>query len=371
MQKKYSSASLANDDKWAYSYDRCSGFAFVNGQKVQTTSQRYDAAIESLKTFIEKRVEWMDAQFTDVQGLYRSLGNQVSSKIAVTATEDSADGTVTATAKVTDTNVNAVTFLVNGKKAQVDGNVAVPLTNGQASITVDSRLLEAADGAMNTIEVLGLNGSAYVPGAMNFANIVTTNVQVPAVLTGTVSVTSSREGDVSYPGDTLTAKVGDDTNNTGTLSYQWYAGSTKIEGATKTTYVLTEAEIGKSVSVKVASTVETGQLQGDYTGTISEEPGPGPDPGPEEPAKLTGTASVASSRTGGISYPGDVLTVKVTQDNNSGILTYQWLANGAKITGATRATYMLTANEIGEKLTVEITSSVETGKISGDRKSVV
>ncbi len=365
LQKKYSSASLANDDKWAYSYDRCSGFAFVNGQKVQTTSQRYDAAIESLKTFIEKRVEWMDAQFTDVQGLYRSLGNQVSSKIAVTATEDSADGAVTATAKVTDTNVNAVTFLVNGKKAQVDGNVAVPLTNGQASITVDSRLLEAADGAMNTIEVLGLNGSAYVPGAMNFANIVTTNVQVPAVLTGTVSVTSSREGDVSYPGDTLTAKVGDDTNNTGTLSYQWYAGSTKIEGATKTTYVLTEAEIGKSVSVKVASTVETGQLQGDYTGTISEEPGPGPDPGPEEPAKLTGTAAVASSRTGGISYPGDVLTVKVTQDNNSGILTYQWLANGAKITGATRATYMLTANEIGKKLTVEITSSVETGKISG------
>ncbi len=462
LQAKYSSASLANDNKWAYSYDKCSGFAFVNGQKVQTTSQRYDAAVESLKTFIEKRIEWMDAQFTDVQGLYRSLGNQVSSKIAVTATEDSTDGTVTATAKVTDTNVDAVTFLVNGKKAEVDGNVVVPLTNGQASITVDSRMLEAADGAMNTIEVLGLKGSAYVTGAMNFANIVTANVQVPAVLTGTVNVTSSREGDVSYPGDVLTVKVGEDTNNTGTLSYQWYAGSAKIEGATKTTYVLTEAEIGKSVSVKivstvetgtiqgkykgtvnqdpeklpqkltgtvnvtssregevsypgdtltakvsedtnntgtlryqwyaggakiegaakgtyvlteaeigksvsvkVTSTVETGQIEGKYTGTIVEESKPGPGPGPDDPAALTGTVAVSSSRTGSVSYPGDALTVEVAHDNNTGTLKYQWLANGVKIEGATKATYVLTTREIGKKLTVEITSSVETGKISG------
>lgn len=460
LQKKYSSASLANDDKWAYSYDRCSGYAFVNGQQVHTTSQTYDAAVESLKTFIEKRMQWMDAQFTDVQGLYRSLGNQVSSKISVTAKENSADGTVTATVKVTDANVNAVTFLVNGKKAEVSGSTVVPLTNGEASITVDDRLLEATEGAMNTIEVLGLRGNAYVTGAMNFTNIVTTNVEVPEVLTGTVTVTSSREGDVSYPGDTLTAKVSDDTNNTGTLSYQWYAGSTKITGATKSSYVLTESEIGKSisvrvastvqtqtiqgkykgtvnqdpeklpqkltgtvtvtssregdvsypgdtltanvgddtnntgtlnyqwfagetaiagatkssymlteseigksVSVKVASTVETGQIQGEYAGTIVAEPGPGP--GPDDPAELTGTVAVSSSRTGSVSYPGDVLTVKVAQDNNTGTLGYQWFANGVKITGATKATYVLTTQQIGKKLTVEVTSSVETGKISG------
>ncbi len=364
LQKKYSSASLANDDKWSYSYGNCSGYAFVNGQQVHTTSQTYDAAVASLKTFIKKRVEWMDAQFTDVQGLYRSLGNQVSSKVTVTA-KDSADGSVTATAKVTDSNVNAVTFLVNGRKAEVGGSTVVPLANGQATITVDSRLLEAKEGAMNTVEVLGLKGNGYVSGAMNFANFETGNIVVPDALTGTVSVTSSRSGDVSYPGDTLTAAVGSDTNNTGTLSYQWYAGSAKIEGATKPTYVLKESDIGKAVSVKVASTVETGQIQGVYTGTIMEEPGPGPGPGPEEPAELKGTVTITSSRAGGISYPGDVLTAKVAQDNNTGVLAYQWYANGVKVSGAVKAAYTLTASEVGKKLAVEVTSSVETGKLEG------
>ncbi len=462
LQEKYRSASLANDDKWAYSYDNCSGFAFVNGQKVQTTSQTFDAAVESLKTFIEKRVEWMDAQFTDVQGFYRSLGNQVSSKITVTAVEDSTDGTVTAKAKVTDANVDAVTFLINGRKAEAGGSTVIPLTDGEASIVVDNRLLEAADGVMNTIEVLGLKGNNYVTNAMNFTNIITTYVVVPDALTGTVTVTSSREGNASYPGDTLTAAVGDDTNNTGELSYQWYAGETAITGATSAAYELTEAEIGKSVSVKVASTVETGTIQGKYKGTVSQDPDkvpqkltgtvtvtssregnasypgdtltatvgddtnntgelsyqwyagetaiagavsatyelteaeigksvsvkvassvetgtiqgtyagtvteetePGPEPGPEVPAELTGTVTVSSARSGGISYPGDVLTATVSQDNNTGILSYQWYANNARITGAANKSYVLTANDIGKKLTVEVTSSVETGKISG------
>lgn len=365
LQTKYRSASLANDDKWAYSYDRCSGFAFVNGQKVSTTSQRYDAAVESMKTFIEKRVEWMDAQFTDVQAFYRSLGNQVSSKITVTAVEDSTDGTVTAKAKVTDANVDAVTFLINGRKAEVGGSTVIPLTNGEASIVVDNRLLESETGAMNTIEVLGLKGNNYVTNAMNFTNIVTTYVVVPEVLSGTITVTSSREGNVSYPGDILTAAVGEDTNNTGELSYQWYAGETAIADATNVDYVLTESEIGKTVSVKAVSTVETGYIQGEYTGDILEQSEPGPGPGPETPAGLTGTVTVSSARSGGISYPQDILTATVSQDNNTGILNYQWYADNVKIAGATNKSYILTVSDIGKKMMVEVTSTVETGKISG------
>ena len=289
----------------------------------------------------------------------------MSSKITVTAVEDSTDGTVTAKAKVTDANVDAVTFLINGRKAEVGGSTVIPLSNGEASIVVDNRLLESETGAMNTIEVLGLKGNNYVTNAMNFTNIVTTYVVVPEVLSGTITVTSSREGNVSYPGDTLTAAVGEDTNNTGELSYQWYAGETAIADATNVDYVLTESEIGKTVSVKAVSTVETGYIQGEYTGDILEQSEPGPGPGPETPAGLTGTVTVSSARSGGISYPQDTLTATVSQDNNTGILNYQWYADNVKIAGATNKSYILTVSDIGKKMMVEVTSTVETGKISG------
>ncbi len=405
LQEKYRTASLANDVKWSYSYDRCRGYAFTdeNQAPVLTSSQTYDAAVKSLKIFIKKRVQWMDTQVTDVEDFYASLGNQVSSKISVTAEENTTDGTVTATAEVSDAGVDAVTFLVNGRKAEIDGQTVIPLTDGKAVITVDSRLLEAVEGAMNTIEVLGLKGNQYVTGAMNFTNIVTTNVKVPVQLTGEVTVTSSREGNVSYPGDTLCATVSEDTNNTGDFSYQWYAGNTVIAGATGDSYVLTENDIGKAITVKITSSVETQYIQGKYNGSIEREPGEEPDPDdpdpdnpdpdkpdpdnpdpdkpdpdnpdpdkpgpgnpdPDEPAVLTGTATVSSSRSGDVSYPGDTLTVKIAQSNNSGDLSYQWYANGSKIAGATKDAYLLTAADVGKKITVEVTSSVETGKITG------
>ena len=187
----------------------------------------------------------------------------------------------------------------------------------------------------------------------------------PAVLTGTVAVTADpeREGNVSYPGDTLTAALSSDNNNTGTLSYQWYAAGTAITGATEASYVLTEAEIDKKVTVEVTSSVESGTLEGTYGGTVTQEPGA--EPGPEEPVELTGTVTVTSSRSGAKSYPGDTLKAKVSEDNNSGELSYQWYAGEAEIAGATEASYVLTSKEIGKKLTVEVMSSVETGKLTG------
>lgn len=275
LQKKYSTASLANDKKWSYSYGRYSGFAFVNGQQTRTQSQTYDAAVASLRTFIEKRVDWMDKQFTSVEALYQSLGNQVSSKITVTAAKDAETGTVTATANVTDNNVNGVAFLINGKKAEVDGKTVIPLAGGKATITVDADLLETSENVMNTIEVLGVQGSSYVSGAMNFTNDIQTvepgKDPKPEQLTGTVNVTSSRTGDVSYPGDMLKAEVSENCNNTGTLSYQWYAGEEAITGAVTATYVLTDNEIGKRLTVEVTSSVETGKITGTYNGTIMKE----------------------------------------------------------------------------------------------------
>lgn len=56
-------------------------------------------------------------------------------------------------------------------------------------------------------------------------------------------------------GTVLTAKPGSWKPKTGTtLSYAWYAAGQPIEGATELTFTLTEAQLGKKVTVKVTAT---------------------------------------------------------------------------------------------------------------------
>ena len=88
-----------------------------------------------MKTFIEKRVQWMDQQFNSVQALYSSMGNTVSNQISVSADKDES-GTVTATAEVKDSSVSSVVFLVNGKKVLVNNSAYVAVVDGKASIGI-------------------------------------------------------------------------------------------------------------------------------------------------------------------------------------------------------------------------------------------
>lgn len=87
-------------------------------------------------------------------------------------------------------------------------------------------------------------------------------------LTGTVSITGSLKFD-----ETLTASV-TDTNNSGTLSYQWRRNGDDIASATSSTYLVTEDDIGYTLSVVVTSSVETGSIVGTASDSISKADGP-------------------------------------------------------------------------------------------------
>lgn len=90
----------------------------------------------------------------------------------------------------------------------------------------------------------------------------------PADLTGTVSI----GGDVQI-GKTLTANVMG-TNNTGTLSYQWYRGlenQEPISGATAQTYTITVGDAEYRLFCVVSSSVQTGSI-----GSAEEAVGPVP-----------------------------------------------------------------------------------------------
>lgn len=90
---------------------------------------------------------------------------------------------------------------------------------------------------------------------------------VPA-LTGTVSIT----GSLKY-NETLTATV-TNTNNSGTLSYQWRRNGDDIASATSSTYKVSENDIGYTLSVKVSSSIETGFIVGTASGVITKADGP-------------------------------------------------------------------------------------------------
>ena len=89
-----------------------------------------------------------------------------------------------------------------------------------------------------------------------------------AALTGTVNIT----GNLKY-GETLTAAV-TDTNNSGTLSYQWRRNGEPITNATSSTYLVTEDDISYTLSVVITSSVESGSIVGTASDSISKADGP-------------------------------------------------------------------------------------------------
>ena len=84
-------------------------------------------------------------------------------------------------------------------------------------------------------------------------------------------------------------------------------------------------------------------------------------------AALTGTASI----TGTLKY-GEELTASLTGTNNTGNLDYTWYQNGTtQIAANNTGKYTLRADDIDKTITVEITSSVQTGKITGSTTGTI
>ena len=90
-----------------------------------------------------------------------------------------------------------------------------------------------------------------------------------AALTGTASIT----GDLKY-GAELTAKL-TGGNNTGNLDYKWYQnGTTQVAANNTGKYTLRADDIGKTITVKISSNVQTGEITSAATGTIAKADGP-------------------------------------------------------------------------------------------------
>ena len=221
----------------------------------------FESEVERLRTFLQNRLEWLDGQFTSVDTLLASLGKyKASSTISVSA-DTTKENTTTLTVQTGSSSVKKVGFYVNGVLA-----AATDVTNGTAVYEAPDSLLIKEDGKMNTVQVRGMDASGNLLSNGSISSYVDFTKKVAAdALSGTVTIS----GDAKV-GAVLRAEV-KDSNNTGTLSYQWMADGTAIEGAAGETYTVTEAEIGKTITVAVTSSIETGTLVSAATAAVIKE----------------------------------------------------------------------------------------------------
>jgi hypothetical protein len=158
---------------------------------------------------------------------------------------------------------------------------------------------------------------------------------------GTVSI-----GGMPTQGQTLSASnTLVDADGLGTMTYQWQADGSDIRGASASTYLLTEAEVGKAITVIARYT--------DGHGTA-------------ESVASVATALVRNVNDSPIGLPvirGEatedaVLTVDtsaVTDADGVGAFAYQWRRDGFAVPGSTHSTYTPGDADVGTWLSVEVT----------------
>ena len=127
------------------------------------------------------------------------------------------------------------------------------------------------------------------------------------------------------------------------LSYQWLRDGVAITSATTTTYALTPEDSGKQISVQLTGT-KTGYATVKKTSTAIKI----------EAGNQTLTPTPTLSGTGKVDQ---TLTATPGTWDNGVNLTYQWLRDGAAITGANKDSFLLSTGDSGKQLSVEVTGT--------------
>ena len=149
-------------------------------------------------------------------------------------------------------------------------------------------------------------------------------------------------------GSTLTAKPGT-WKPKPTLTYQWYRGTSKIKGATKSTYKPTSSDCGKPLTVKV-----TGKKGGYTTKTVTSKA--------TKKVACSTFSSTPKPKISGTAAIGKTLTAKAGTWKPKPKLTYQWYRGTSKIKGATKSTYKPVVADCGKSLSVKVTGKKATYK---------
>jgi len=207
--------------------------------------------------------------------------------------------------------------------------VALPGATGSSYLVVP-----ADAGASLTVTVTGASEGVEPTSA-------TSDPTAPVAL-GLLTAPVPTIAGTARVGVTLTARPGT-WAPAATVTYQWYRSGTAISGATKPTYTLAAADLGKRLTVAV-----TGSSVGYATATTTSA---------ATAAVASGTLTTVVPTISGTAAVGRTLTARPGTWAPSATFSYQWYRSGTAISGATKSTYVLVAADLGKTVTVKVTGS--------------
>lgn len=130
-------------------------------------------------------------------------------------------------------------------------------------------------------------------------------------------------------------------------SYQWFSDNVAIPGATGQTFVPGLAQAGTTIHAQVTGLLAGLPLINVLTDSLPIPAAPEQQLGATSQPALAGTAKV-----------GRTITVSDPRWNTDGVQhAYQWLRDGAPITAATTAAYLLTPADLGRAVTATVTGT--------------
>ena len=161
-------------------------------------------------------------------------------------------------------------------------------------------------------------------------------------------------------GETLTANtsgIGDaDGLSSVRYEYQWLADDSDISGATNATYTLAADDEGKTIKVRASFADDLGNDEARTsaaTDTVAAAPTPNT-PATGAPT-ITGTAQVGETLTANTSGIAD-------EDGlEDATFSYEWLADGTAVSGATASAYTPVAADEGKAIKVEVSFTDDAG----------
>ncbi len=275
------------------------------------------------------------ASYTDSQGTAESVTSTDTGP--VTNINDDPTGTVTISGTAEEDQI----LTASHNLADEDGMDAVDYQwkrNGSdiTGETTDTYTLTQADvGQAISVTVNYTDNQGTVESVTSTDTVQVENINDDPTGTVTISGTPT-EDQVLTAGHTLA-----DEDGLGTISWQWNRDAAAIDGATESTYTLTQLDVGQAISVTASYTDDHGTAESVTSTETGQVAHINDDP--------TGTVTIS-----GVATEDEVLTATndLADEDGMGPVSYQWNRNGITIDGATGSTLVLTQADVGTQLTV-------------------
>ena len=255
-----------------------------------------------------------------------------------------------------DTNsnddINKVALALSGAKTANKDEWVFPYSlygdDGEGNLTGESLPAGAYDLKATAFKK---NGDVLGTLKVSFTVTAVQPAQQPTVVPNNSATGAPTVSGTAQVGQTLTADTSgiadEDGLTNAVFSYQWMADDANIQGATGSSYTLTEDDKGKAITVTVSFTDAEGNpetLTSDPTGEVAAKPN----------TAATGVPTITGTVQVGQTLMADTSAIADEDGLTNAVFSYQWMADDANIQGATGSSYTLTEDDKGKAITVTV-----------------